>query len=97
MNIAATPAYSSPAIMGRYEELRGAVLGEALPIKARSGLMLFLRRGMWGWIKALTATASPLHEQTFPPSAAWPTHAGNGGVVHVLAAIAMGIHDRRSA
>src|SRR5215467_12295714 len=26
-----------------------AGLGEALPPAARSGLMLFLRRGMWGW------------------------------------------------
>lgn len=46
---ATTPACSilSPAIAAQYEVLRMAALGEALPPTARSGLMLFLRRGMW--------------------------------------------------
>ena len=101
MNIAATSACSSTsssaAIAAQYEVLRGAALGEALPLKARSGLTLFLRRGMWGWAKALTVTVSPPREQICPPSTAWPMHAGHSAVIHVLAAIAMGHHDRRSA
>jgi transposase len=46
----ATPVCSilSSAIAAQYEVLRMAALGEALPPMARSGLMLFLRRGMWG-------------------------------------------------
>ena len=47
------------AIAAQYEVLRMAALGEALPPKARSGLMLFLRRGMWGWAQALTAAQAP--------------------------------------
>ncbi|MGF1619771.1 MAG: hypothetical protein ACFCUR_04085 [Rhodomicrobiaceae bacterium] len=76
--------------------LRGAALGEALPLKARSGLMLFLRRGMWGWAKALTVAASFPQEQGYPSSAVRPAHGGHSAIVHVLAAIAMSIHDRRS-
>jgi hypothetical protein len=76
--------------------LRGAALGEALPLKARSGLMLFLRRGMWGWAKALTAAASSPQEQIYPSSAAWPAHGEHSAVVHVLATIAMSIHERRA-
>lgn len=97
MNIGTPSAYSSPTLLARYEVLRGAALGEALPLKARSGLMLFLSRGMWGWIKALTTTGSPVQEQIDPSSSAWPTHAGHSGAVHILAAIAMGRYDRRSA
>ena len=36
-------------IAERYETLRTAALGARLPLEARSGLALFLRRGMWGW------------------------------------------------
>ena len=37
--------------------LRMAALGEALPPEARSGLVLFLRRGMWAWARTLAAAA----------------------------------------
>ncbi|MER8639750.1 hypothetical protein [Mesorhizobium sp. M1365] len=97
MNIAAASVRSSilsSAIAAQYEVLRGAALGEALPLKARSGLMLFLRRGMWGWAQTLAAAANPLQEQSHPT--AWPTHGGHAAVVHVFATIAMSIHDRRS-
>ena len=96
MNIAPTPTCSSSAITVQYEVLRGAALGEALPLKARSGLMLFLRRGMWGWSQTLTITANSPREQIYPSSATWPTRSGRSALVHVLAAIAMSIHDRRS-
>jgi hypothetical protein len=47
-------------IASQYEALRNAALGYALPLEARSGLLLFLRRGMWGWARAMTtAVASP--------------------------------------
>ena len=36
----------------RYEILRAAALGEELPVEARSGLALLLRRGMWAWARA---------------------------------------------
>lgn len=99
MNIGATSACSSSSLAAQYEVLRGAALGEALPLNARSGLMLFLRRGMWGWAQALTATANSHRELIYPSSAAWPARSGNSPVVHILATIAMSapsIHDRRS-
>jgi len=83
-------------IASQYEVLRQAAFGAALPLMARSGLMLFLRRGMWGWAQALTATASTPREQLYPSSIAWPLHGGHSAVVHVLATIAMSINDRRS-
>src|ERR1700738_870680 len=40
-------------VMTQYETLRSAALGEALPPEARAGLMLFLRRGLWGWARVM--------------------------------------------
>lgn len=37
----------------RYENLRAAALGTALPPEARSGLTIFLHRGMWAWVRAI--------------------------------------------
>jgi hypothetical protein len=87
----------SSAIVEQYELLRGAALGEALPLRARSGLMLFLRRGMWGWAQTLVTATNPPQEQRHPsPAPWWPTHGAHAAVVHVPATIAMSIHDRRS-
>ena len=86
----------SSAITNQYELLRGAALGEALPLKARSGLMLFLRRGMWGLAQTLAAATNPQQEQTAPLPAPRPADGGHTAIIHVLATIAMSIHDRRS-
>jgi transposase len=48
-----TPAEPPLPIVAQYETLRLAGLGEPLPPEARSGLVLLLRRGMWGWARAL--------------------------------------------
>jgi hypothetical protein len=40
-------------VVAQYEALRGAALGDALPPEARTGLLLFLRGGMWGWARAV--------------------------------------------
>jgi hypothetical protein len=53
----------------QYETLRRAALGEALPPEARAGLTLFLRRGMWGWARAV-ATRSTVPQ----PAGVRPTH-----------------------
>ena len=49
-------------IAAQYEVLRGAALGHVLPPEARSGLALFLRRGMWGWARALAPVAPVVAE-----------------------------------
>jgi hypothetical protein len=84
----------SPAIANQYELLRGAALGE---VSARSGLMLFLRRGMWSWVKTLVAPTDPQQDQTHSSLAAISPHGEHATIVHVLATIVMSIHDRRSS
>jgi hypothetical protein len=46
-------------LVARYEALRGAALGEMLRPEARAGLLLFLRRGMCGWARALATMHAP--------------------------------------
>ena len=46
-------------IASRYETLRMAALGEPVPPEYRSGLVLFLRRGMWGWARSLATAIAP--------------------------------------
>ncbi len=96
VNDGAAPTSSPPAITAQYEVLRGAALGGVLPLKARSGLMLFLRRGMWGWARTLSEAASTSRKQIYLPPVAQPAHDRQRAVVHVLAAIALSIHDRRT-
>ena len=96
MNVAVTSACASLAIAAQYEVLRGSALGDALPLKVRSGLALFLRRGMWGWARALILTASSPQEQINPSSAPWPESGGHSAVVHILAAMATSIGERRA-
>ncbi|AVA24292.1 hypothetical protein NXC24_PB00365 (plasmid) [Rhizobium sp. NXC24] len=48
---------------------------------ARSGLLLFLRRGMWGWAQVLAEPAITPREQNYPSSIAWPLHRGHSAVV----------------
>jgi hypothetical protein len=75
-------------IVPQYETLRRAVLGDALPPEARAGLMLFLRRGMWGWARAV-ASMSALPQ----PAGARPTHGPpseeDRPLIHLLAALAI--------
>jgi hypothetical protein len=87
---------AEPSIVAaHYEALRRAALGEVLPPEARSGLVLFLRRGMWGWAQALAAANAP--EQ--PIRSLSPTPATlyeHRAVIHIFAAMAMNTPDRRA-
>nr|WP_233285751.1 helix-turn-helix domain-containing protein [Bradyrhizobium acaciae] len=93
---ATTPACSilSPAIAAQYEVLRMAALGEALPPTARSGLMLFLRRGMWGWAQTLAA-AAPVQQSVASRTPPVPRNE-HTAVVYVLATMAMSTPERRT-
>jgi len=73
---------------GQYESLRTAAFGDGLPLEARSGLALFLRRGMWGWARAAAVSSTP-PQLMRPPS---PRSAAGGeqrAVLHLFAAMAM--------
>ena len=82
------------AIAAQYEVLRMAGLGESLPATARSGLMLFLRRGMWGWAQTLAAASHV--PQSVASSTPPAPHNERTAVVYVLATMAMSAPDRRT-
>jgi hypothetical protein len=74
-------------VIEQYETLRTAGLGERLPLEARSGLVLFLRRGMWAWAQAAAAasTTSRSTRSSLPCSTADEQRT----VVRLLAALVM--------
>ena len=75
-------------VVTQYETLRRAVLGDALPPEARAGLLLFLRRGMCGWARAVaTLSASQQPTGSRPPN--WKMPEEHRTVVHILAAMAI--------
>jgi hypothetical protein len=83
------------AVAARYETLRGSALGQALPPESRSGLMLFLSHGMWGWARTL-AVPSVIAEPKPTSSPDAPVPSARKAVVRVLAALAITPTDRRA-
>ena len=73
-------------VVAQYEALRGAALGDVLPPEARTGLLLFLRGGMWGWARAVATMRAPQQ-----PSGSRPSNVTipeeYRAVVHILAAM----------
>jgi hypothetical protein len=75
-------------VVQQYETLRTATLGGGLPLEARAGLALFLRRGMWGWAMAVAVPSTPAQ----PARSFLPTSAAKDeqrAIIHLLAAMAM--------
>lgn len=85
----------STTVAAQYETLRMAALGEELPLDARSGLLLFLCRGMWGWARTLAAE-SVREEPTAAPSPGPTAICKRDAVIHVFAALAIDTHERRA-
>jgi hypothetical protein len=85
----------SISIVAQYETLRRAALGHALPLEARSGLMLFLRHGMWGWARAMVIAGAGMSQQ---PSCSPPLNCVPSGesktLIHIFAAMAMNTHHQ---
>ena len=84
----------------RYEILRAAALGTALPPEARSGLTILLYRGMWAWVRTIARAPDQC------PSAAVPSAVGRPienetskqrTIICLLAAIVMAVPERRTA
>jgi len=82
------PFAESSTLITQYETLRGAVLGDALPPEARAGLLLFLRRGMGGWGRAVAALGTP-PQPTGSRPANWKMPEDLRAVVHIFAALAI--------
>jgi len=73
----------------QYETLRSAALGDALPPEARAGLMLFLRRGLWGWARA-TSTLNTFEQPAGSRSSTnWKPPEEYRTVIHLFAAMAI--------
>ena len=86
----------SSTVADQYETLRMAALGEPLPPEARSGLMHFFSRGLWGWARTLAAPSLP--QKPTPASSSSPTApCERKAVIHVLAALAITTPDRRAS
>jgi len=73
-------------VVAQYEALRRAALGEALQPEARTGLLLFLRRGMCGWARAVATMCAPQRPTgSWPPN--WTIPEEHRAVVRILAAM----------
>jgi hypothetical protein len=86
---------AAPGVAEQYEMLRTAALGEGLPLQARIGLALFLRRGMWGWAQAAAIRSTPPR----PTRSFLATSTASDeqrAVIHLFAAMAMRSTKRRS-
>ena len=87
------PSTAASILIAQYETLRMAVFGEALPPEARSGLMLFLRRGMWSWARSLAGESA--RQEPLPVPCSAPIEPGErSAIVYVLAAMARKINYR---
>jgi hypothetical protein len=80
------------AAVAHYETLRMAMLGEPLSLEARGGLIVFLRRGMWGW--ACTLPVGSFRQEPLPVQRSDPAEpCAARAIVYVLAAMTMKIND----
>jgi hypothetical protein len=87
------PSTTASTLVAQYETLRMAGLGEALPLEARSGLMLFLRRGMWSWARSLAGESA--RQEPLPVPCSAPIEPGErNAIVYALAAMARKINYR---
>jgi len=84
-------------VAARYENLRMAALGEPLAPEARIGLGIFLRRGMWGWVRALAVLKEPAPPMR-PPS--WTSTSNkpyqHQTIIQIFAAMALNTNNRRA-
>jgi hypothetical protein len=88
MTIASNHSAELSIAVKHYEILRRAALGDALPPEARASLLLFLRRGMWGWAHALVINGAIERPASSRPSN-WKAPDEYRTVIHIFAAMAI--------
>lgn len=82
-------------VVAQYEALRSAALGCPLPPEARCGLLLFLRRGMWGWARAMAVPRTSIQQEPrHGASLSFVAADESRAVIHVFAAMAMNTEHR---
>jgi hypothetical protein len=94
--VAQVPLPPPTTVAAEYETLRMAALGEALPPAARSGLMLFLSRGMWAWARTVAARSIRKELAAAAPSRDPIAACARDAVTRVLAALAIKTPERRA-
>ncbi|MBF0503263.1 MAG: hypothetical protein HQM09_24290 [Candidatus Riflebacteria bacterium] len=82
-------------VLARYEKLRLAALGELLPPEERSGLGLFLRQGMWAWVRTLSADKARKNT-TCPHSSTSIASHRHEAVIQIFAAMVLNTNYRRA-
>jgi hypothetical protein len=89
MSLADKDPAEESIVVKQYETLRGAALGGALAPESRSGLMLLLRRGMWGWARWAVAAKGiferPVHSQV----SNWKAPEEYRTIIQIFAAMAI--------
>ena len=88
MTIASNNLAELSIAVTHYETLRRSALGGALPPEARAGLLLFLRRGMWAWARALASNGAIERSASSRPSN-WKVPDEYRTVIHIFAAMAI--------
>jgi hypothetical protein len=86
---------AAPGVAHQYETLRTSALGGGLPLEARSGLALFLRRGMWGWAHAVAVLSTSPQPARSSLATSTPENEQRA-VIHLFAAMAMRSTKRRA-
>ena len=85
----------STEVVAKYEVLRAAGFGQALPLEFRSGLALLLRRGMWAWAKALNSSVAVRQQICGPPLRSMAPRQYSVAI-QIIAAMAMRANPRRA-
>jgi len=82
-------------VVRQYETLRKTALGDALPLNARAGMMVFLQRGMWGWARVLATTATTELTTGSRPTN-WNPPEECRTIIHIFAAMAIRTNFQRA-
>jgi hypothetical protein len=89
------PTGYSPTMAERYELLRAAMLGAALPVDSRAGLIVLLHRGMWAWARVIDRVRQGPILASWGPASHLGEPCERREVVLLLASMAMTITDGR--
>jgi hypothetical protein len=89
-------AWHPPSILAQYETLRMAALGEPLLPESRSGLGLFLRRGMWAWVRAVADARNTVMQPTCSPGLTSIASHQRKSVLQIFAAMVLNTDYRRA-
>jgi hypothetical protein len=80
--------------VSQYEALRNGALGHVLAPEARWGLLLFLRRGMWGWAQVIVTVGPSSPQPRTEETLGFPRAKESRAVIHIFAAMAMNAEPR---